>query len=933
MKKLMLSLLVLCFGLTFCATVFADVETSYLYVHYYRYAGDYTNWNAWVWQAEPTSKEGASYEFVADDTEVAYNYGGMVAKIALTGDLADTSKAGILIRKGNWDEKDVATDRFISIPDATSDGIAHAYFVEGDARVGTSRTDAEGPDRFPKFKTAYFTALNTIAFTATEDMAPADIVVKAGNVTLVPLSIITTGSTGVITLSANVDFSIVYTIQGTFDDASVNTYIVTFDGIYDSEEFETAFTYAGDDLGAVVSTNLTSFRVWAPVASEVTLNLYSTGTPESLGGTDVPTQTIPMTKGINGTYFTTVASNLHGTYYTYSVKNGSATNETIDPYAKSCGINGLRGLVVDFSQTNPLGFSYDDRADNMEYATDAIIYELHVRDLTSHSSWTGTEANRSRYLGLSESGTTYNGVSTGFDHIVDLGVTHVQLLPIFDFGVLDESKIDTTDYNSFNWGYMPLNFNCLEGSYSADPEDGLSRISEFKTVVAAYTDANLRINMDVVYNHTGLTADSNFSFVVPGYYYRKTASGAYSNGSGTGNETASDRSMMQKFIVDSVCFWAEEYNISGFRFDLMALHDIETMALVETELHAIDPTILVYGEPWMGGTSTLPESEQAGKANLATIGTVAAFNDDLRDGVKGSVFAKEEGGFVQGSTSSGTMSKVKYGIVGGIAFDGIIADQLSRRVIWHTSPLKTINYVTCHDNNTLYDKLYLTLEATDRLSLIPAMSKQSNAIVLTSQGISFLHAGDEILRSKPLASGTGFDHNSYSSPDSVNQIRWDQKLNATNLDVYEYYQGLIALRKAHASFRMTTALDVTANLEFVYEDKTGVIAYTITNEASADAYETILVIHNANEKVTRLSLPKNGGWVAVVNGEDAGTTTLDTYKGGETLRVAANSSMVLYQDVSIPDVNYTGIIIASVAGGLMLIGAAIFLFLKFRKKI
>lgn len=931
MKKIFVSLFLLVFGLSFTAIVLADQAANYMYLHYFRYAGDYTDWTVWVWQYEPESKEGAGYSFVLDDTDVSVNYGGFVAKIPLTENLSGATTLGFIIRKGDWVEKDIATDRYIEVPASTSDGIGHVYCVEGDSRVGSSKTDAEGPDRSPKFKSAYFTALNTIFFSATEEMSATDIKVKADGVEIIPASIVPSGLGGTIILTNNLDFSSVYTLEGTFSDASVNTYNVTFDGIYDSEEFETAFTYTGTDLGAIVSANQTSFRVWAPVASQVTLNLYSTGTPERLGGTDTPSQTIPMTKGINGTYFTTVASNLHGTYYTYSVKNGSTTNETIDPYAKSCGINGLRGLVVDFAQTNPTGFTYDDRADNMENATDAIIYELHVRDLTSHSSWTGTEINRSRYLGLVETGTKYSGVTTGFDHIVELGITHVQLLPVFDFGVLDESKIDTEGYNSFNWGYMPLNFNCLEGSYSADPYNGLTRITEFKTVVREFTEANIRINMDVVYNHTGLTADSNFSMIVPGYYYRKTESGAYSNGSGTGNETASERSMVQKFIVDSVCFWAEEYNVSGFRFDLMALHDSETMELVEEKLHEIDPTILVYGEPWTGGTSTLPESEQSGKSSLAFIGTVAAFNDDLRDGVKGSVFAREEGGFVQGGTSATVMSKVKYGIVGGIAFEGINPDLLSKRIIWHTSPLKTINYVTCHDNNTLYDKLYLTLKDSDRLSLIPAMSKQSNAIVLTSQGLTFIHAGDEILRSKPK--GTGFDHNSYESPDSVNQIRWDQKALETNLDVFDYYKGLIELRKAHDSFRMTSANDIVQNLNFVYEDQEGMIAYTIENTASGDAYKTILVIHNANEKLVRIRLPKNGGWVIVVNGDDAGTQSLGTMKGGSTLKVEANTSMVIYQDPTLPDVNYTGIIIGSIAGSLALIGTAIFLFLKFRKKI
>ena len=639
-----------------------------------------------------------------------------------------------------------------------------------------------------------------------------------------------------------------------------------------------------------------------------------------------------MTKDVKGTFYAEESGNLHGTYYTYSVTNGSNTFETIDPYAKSSGINGIRGLVVDFSQVNPAGFVYDDRPDNMVNTTDAIIYELHVRDLTSHSSWMGTEANRNRFLGLVESGTMYQGVATGFDHLVDLGITHLQILPFYDFGVVDETKLDDEDYNAFNWGYMPLNFNVLEGAYSSDPYDGFVRIAEMKQMVMAFTEAGIRVNMDVVYNHTGLTADSSFNLIVPGYYHRKTASGAFSNGSGTGNETASERAMMRKFMIDSVTFWATEYNLSGFRFDLMALHDIETMNQVVTALHAIDPTIMVYGEPWMGGTSPLPSTSQAGKANLAQMPAVGAFNDDLRDAVKGSVFAREEGGFIQGDFSSAKVSRIRYGIVGGVAHPDVTPSMLSAQKIWHTSPDKTINYVTAHDNNTLHDKLHQTLESRGKLDLIPAMMKQANAIVLTSQGVAFLHAGDEIMRSKPLVGKTGFDHNSYESVDAVNQIRWDQKVLATQSAIYEYYKGLIELRKAHPSFRMDTAADVIANIDFVYEKTSGVIAFTIANDASEDDYETILVIHNANSANVKLKLPRNGGWVVVVNEQAAGTGTLSTHEGGARLTVAPNATYVLYQDATLPDQSPALAIIIATSSGLVAVGGAVMLIIYMRRR-
>ncbi len=933
MKKITLLLFALIACTTFFTFVSAEATTDDIYIHYYRFGADYTNWNIWVWQNTPEALEGESFNFVEDDTNVAFNYDGVVAKISISDAFPDATSIGFIVRKGAWLEKDYDSDRLVVIPETTEDGIFNIYLVEGDSRVGTSINDVNGPDKSPKFKNAYFSEMDTIVFTATETLAVANIVVKADDVAVTTSSIEIDGAAGTIILPDNLDFAKKYTVEAVFSDLSTNDFAVTFDGIYDSDEFEAAYAYEGNDLGAYPSNSGTTFRIWAPVSEQVVLNLYDTGTPESFGGTDIPIESVIMTSDVKGTFYHEEPGNLHGTYYTYSVTNGTSTNEVVDPYAKSTGINGFRGLVVDFSLINPEGFEYDSRANNMTNATDAIIYELHIRDLTSHSSWNGTEANRARYLGLVEPGTTYEGVATGFDHLVDLGITHVQLLPFFDFGVLDESRIDTDDYQSFNWGYMPLNFNTLEGAYSADPYDGLVRVEEMKQVVTAFTEANIRVNMDVVYNHTGLTANSNFNLIVPGYYYRKTASGAFSNGSGTGNETASERAMMRKFMIDSVTFWATEYNISGFRFDLMALHDTETMNLLADALHEIDPTIMVYGEPWTGGTSPLDSTLAAGKTNLADMPTVAAFNDDIRDGIKGSVFAREQGGYVQGGFSLTTITKVKYGIVGGVAYPGINGSLLSNPKIWHTAPDKTINYVACHDNNTLYDKLYLTLEEDGNLDLIPALSKQSYAIVLTSQGISFIHAGDEFLRSKPLATGTGFDHNSYQSPDSVNQIRWDLKTSEAGSDIYDYYKGLIEMRLTHSSFRMTEAQDIIDNLDFVYEDVEGLIAYTITNEASGDDLGIILIAHNANEKNIRIKLPTNGGWVLLVNEEDAGINALDTYLGGQTLKISANSSYILYQDASIGDYNPIPTIILSISGGLLVAGgAALFIILKLRKR-
>jgi pullulanase len=554
-------------------------------------------------------------------------------------------------------------------------------------------------------------------------------------------------------------------------------------------------------------------------------------------------------------------------------------------------------MIVDFSQTNPEGFTYNSRPDNITNPTDAIIYELHVRDLTSHSSWNGPEAYRGKFLGLSVEGTSYNGVTTGLDHIKELGVTHVQLLPLFDFGVVDETKLNDAKYKKFNWGYMPLNYNTPEGSYSTDPYDGTKRITELKQTVSALNKNNIGLIMDVVYNHTGLSADSNFNIIVPGYYYRLNSDGGFSNGSGTGNETASERYMMRKFMIDSTTFWAKEYNISGFRFDLMALHDTETMNQIVDALKAINEDIMVFGEPWNGGTTVMDASTAADKLNLVDMPEVAAFNDDFRDGIKGSVFSASEGGFVQGINTPTVNNRVRYGVAGGTDYPGLGLEGISYKTIWHTSPSKTINYVSAHDNNTLYDKLMLSTSFNLK-QYVDEMQKQAYAIVLTSQGIPFLHAGVEFMRSKPATGGT-FDSNSYQSPDTVNQLRWDLKAQTTKMEVFAYYKGLIELRKAHPAFRMATSAEVLNNVDFVYEDKPGILAYTISNYANNDTWGTILVIHNSGTFV-KLPLPA-GTWNMVDDGKRVGTEVLKTYEEGSTVTVLDHETVILYQGEKAPE--------------------------------
>ena len=920
----------------------AASPTDTMVIHYFRYAADYDDgWNMWLW---PAAGAGAAYQFDENESGVVLDDFGAVATIDLAANFPSASSIGIIMRKGDWVKKDVDKDRFITVPATSEGGVLHVYFVEGDERIGYSVDDPDGPDRSDKVVNAYFNTLRTIRFTLTSVVTSDKITLKVnGSAAAFTLSL--SANTGTITIPANVDLENTYTMEVLFG-TELKTYDVTFDGIYDTEAFIDAYGYDGDDLGAVVNATTTDFRLWAPISTSVVLKIYDSGTPSVLSAkdseaTDTPSQTIAMTKDLKGTWIASVPGNLHGKYYTYTVTNGIKTNEVVDPYAKSCGVNGLRGMVVDFSQTNPAGFTYGDRPDTMLNYTDAIIYEVHVRDLTSHSSWevdSQYESYRGKFLGFTVEGTTYGGVSTGIDHIKELGVTHVQILPFFDYGnAVDESGAD----DQFNWGYMPLNYNCLEGYYSTDPFDGSVRVNEFKQLMATMSRNDLRVVMDVVYNHTGQSGDSNFNLILPGYYYRMNSDGSFSNGSGTGNETASERYMMSKFMVDSVTFWAEEYNISGFRFDLMALHDTGTMNAIVAALHAIDPTIIVYGEPWTGGGTILSSSIAADKVNLVDMPGVAAFNDDFRNAVKGNPDGTEDG-FVQDAKNTSIINRLKYGVAGGVQLPGITLEGLSYGMFWNDNPSQTINYVTAHDNLTLYDKLMYTATYAQRTNgLIKEMQKQANALVLTAQGIPFLHAGSEFMRSKPCVPGdnpdvcvaTKYNRNSYQSPDSVNQLRWDLKAQSDNTEVFEYYKDLIALRKAHPAFRMPAAADVEEHLTFLDFGDSSAFGYMISDYANGDSWDNILVIHNTGDFAT-VTLPSGEDWNLVGNQDGIGDSVIRTYSGGSSMFVMENETVILYQGVVIvpeePDTGCTflGIRFGTVFFAFNAVFFAFFIFMR-----
>lgn len=608
--------------------------------------------------------------------------------------------------------------------------------------------------------------------------------------------------------------------------------------------------YTGNDLGAVYSPKMTRFKVWAPEAESVKLNLYKQGEGDNLIDQHI------MKKSANGTYVFEKQGDCNGIYYTYTVVNHGEEQEAVDPYTKAAGVNGQRGMVINLAKTNPQGFEMDGYR-NPEHITDAIIYEGSVRDFTMDES-SGVFHN-GKFLGLTEANTTNHfGEATALDYISGLGVTHVQILPAFDFETVDEKNQKA----QYNWGYDPDNYNVPEGSYAVSPYDGAVRIQEMKQMVLALHSRGIGVIMDVVFNHTYRRDDSNLQKIVPGYYYRSDETG-YTNGSGCGNEVASDRPMVQKLIVDSLIYWAKEYHIDGFRFDLMGVLDIDTMNVIAERLKEIRPDIYLYGEGWNGGPSSLAEEKRAFKASAKKMPGIGMFNDDIRDTIKGSVFYDDHLGFVNGGTH--LENALRYGITGAVAHPQVDYDAYGSRP-WAKEPGQSINYVSCHDNYTLWDKLSISCpEASEEKK--KAMNRLCAAIVFTSQGVPFIQAGEEFLRSKPLPEKKGFAENSYNMPDAVNSIKWDNIHEYP--DMIAYYKGLMALRKAHPVFRMQSEAEMTQNLCFLSDTPENVVAYLLKGKGADDTPENILVIFNGNDEEILYNLPE-GKWKILVDDKTAG---------------------------------------------------------------
>lgn len=572
-----------------------------------------------------------------------------------------------------------------------------------------------------------------------------------------------------------------------------------------NNDFDKIYGYDGD-LGAIYSKDKCKFILWAPTAENVQLALYGdNGYDFDCEAKEVYT----MSKGINGTWIVEINGDFNGQFYNYLININGKISEVVDPYAKAVGVNGNRGMVIDLNTTNPEGWEKDTKPE-LKSATDSIIYEAHVRDLSIDETSGISNEYKGKFKALTIWDSCIPGttVKTVVNHIKDMGFTHIHLLPAFDFGSIDENKLEQPQ---FNWGYDPKNYNVPEGSYSTNPYLGDVRIKEFKEMVKALHEAGIRVVMDVVYNHT-YNLDSCLNNAVPGYYYRQDENGEYSDASACGNETASERYMFRRYMVDSVVYWAKEYHIDGFRFDLMGIHDIETMKLIREELNKIDSSIIMYGEGWTGGPSPLKEELAALKKNTYKFDKlqIAAFSDDCRDGVKGHVFYDEETGFVNGK--DGLEETIKFAVVASTHHKDIDKENIVySNEFWANEPYQTINYASAHDNYTLWDKLQISTPNCTEEELI-AMNKLIAGIILTSQGISFVHAGEEMARTKEDEEGKLVE-NSFESSDKVNKIYWDRKVKYK--DLFEYYKGLISLRKEYKAFRMNTNEEIKENIHFL----------------------------------------------------------------------------------------------------------------------
>ncbi|WP_169891116.1 type I pullulanase [Litchfieldia alkalitelluris] len=625
-----------------------------------------------------------------------------------------------------------------------------------------------------------------------------------------------------------------------------------------TEEFDDAYYYDGDDLGVTYHQTLSKFKLWAPTASQVTLILYQEQTNRE--------EVHKMNRGSSGVWELVIDGNLEGYLYKYHVCVNLVWREAVDPYAKALTINSEFGVIVDLHKTTV----EKSILPQFQHPTDAIIYETHIRDFSIHPN-SGIQA-KGKYLGLTEIGTNGSqGTNTGLSYLLELGITHVELLPFNDFGGVDEKNPN----KFYNWGYNPLFFNAPEGSYATDPYDPYARINELKKTIQVLNYHGIRVIMDVVYNHVYIREESSFEKIVPGYYFRHDLHGMPSNGTGVGNDIASERKMVRKFIIDSILYWINEYKIDGLRFDLMGILDIDTMNTIRRAVDELDPSILIFGEGWDLNTP-LPYEKKAVIGNARLLPGIGQFNDRFRDVVKGSTFNLYDRGYCLGNTHKD--EGMKQSIAGSISLGkgekGLFFE-----------PSQTINYVESHDNHTLWDKM-AECNSKEDFNIRRRRQRLATSIVLLSQGIPFIHSGQEFYRTKQ-----GIE-NSYKSPDHINWLDWDRK--EEFIDEVNYVKGLIMLRKAHAALRLPTASLIRKHIKF-HSFQPGIIGYSLNQVKHYGPWNRVLVIHNNLTEPSFVDLPGDGAWEVICDKEHAGITKLYTIKD-TSLEVSSISTFVMCQN-------------------------------------
>ncbi len=853
-------------------------------LHYNRPDGAYDGWDVWFWEY---GKDGGAHAFAEED-------GDMVATLEVT---PGTVSVGYIVRTASWD-KDVAEDQFIDIAEMVS-GTVHVYVESG--VKGCTKEYGEDAVVGIRVKDAVYNGDGTVKVTMTgaPDGIQLDSFTVEGAEGEIAIDLLEEQAGGVYILTLAEELNSVKSYTLTYDG---NAYKIMMPSIYSTEKFEKEYTYTGNDLGATWTPEKTTFRVWAPTAEEVSLKRYRGGNPDAADLIEM----LSMTPDVNGTWVTEVAGDISGTYYAYVVKFDGKVYTACDPYARTTGTNGVRAMVLDLSTTNPEGWEKDKNPHAGETINDAIIYEVHIRDLTTDAN-AGIE-HVGKYLGVIETGTkTSGGVATALDHIKDMGVTHVQIQPFYDFGSVDE----TGSGPRYNWGYDPVNYNVPDGSYATNSMNGEVRVMECKQMIMGLHQNGLSVVMDVVYNHVLSGADFCFNVIVPGYFSRINENGSYSNGSGCGNDTASERSMVKKYIVDSVNYWVEEYHIDGFRFDLVGLLDVETIQEIVSTVHEKHPDVIFYGEGWTLTTTPTKENVTlATQTNSTEVPEFGFFNDTIRDGLKGSVFNTSNTGFVSGA--SGMEAKMERCFLG--------ADT------WCKSPAQTINYASCHDNDTLWDRLTTSCKDATEEQLI-AMNKLTAAIYLTAEGVPFMLAGEEMLRTK------GGNTNSYNATDEVNNMNWASLEEKKYADVYEYYKGLIAFRRAHSVLRLTTAEDVEKYVSTITGLDTHMFGIHTVGGPESEKAEEMLLYFNANTEAKAVTLP-DGKWDVMVNNEKAGTKKLATVSG--TIDLPAQSAFILVKHVPTKNVFSFGrwgkfATVGCIGAALALLAALLLIFTRKKK--